>query len=75
MTKKILYSVFALALLTSTVGCPPPAPPANTNVDISTDAPAVIDDNMTGTSETPSDNMTGAAEVPSDNMTSGSETP
>ena len=75
MTKTILYSVFALALLTTTVGCPPPAPPADPNVDISTDAPVVVDDNMTGTSETPSDNMTGMTETPSDNMTTGSETP
>lgn len=64
MTKRITYSVFALALLTTTVGCPPPAAPKGDDVDISTDAPAEV-----------SDNTTAVTEVPSDNMTTGSETP
>lgn len=64
MTKKILYSVFALAMLTTTVGCPPPAPDADVNVDTSTDAPVTADDNMTGMTEMPSDNMTTGSETP-----------
>ncbi|SMP74876.1 hypothetical protein SAMN06265222_11860 [Neorhodopirellula lusitana] len=63
MTKSILYSVFALALLTTTVGCPPAAPPAG-DVDTDTDTAAVVDDNMTATTETPSDNMTATTETP-----------
>lgn len=74
MTKKIIYSVFALALLTTTLGCPPPAPNGD-NVDIS------VEEDTVEIVETPGDNMTGTGnttavtEVPSDNLTSGSETP
>lgn len=65
MTKKILYSVFALALLTSTVGCPPAQ--STGDVDISTDTPTtVVDDNMTGTTEMPSDNTTAITEIPTE---------
>ncbi len=74
MSKNIIYSVFALALLTTTLGCPPPAPTGG-NVDISTDPTATVTetpgDNMTG----PGDNMTAVTETPSDNLTTGSETP
>ncbi|TWU19015.1 hypothetical protein [Allorhodopirellula heiligendammensis] len=79
MTHKFLSSIFALAILTTTLGCPPPAPPTGEEVDISTeqtaDVSTAVGDNMTGVAEVPSDNMTGVTEVPSDNMTTGSETP
>ncbi|TWT74408.1 hypothetical protein [Allorhodopirellula solitaria] len=78
MTQKIISSVFALALLTTTVGCPPPAQPSGEEVDISTEAVEVtpeVGDNTTGVTDVPSDNMTGVTEIPSDNMTAGSETP
>ncbi len=89
MTHKIISSVFALAVLTTTLGCPPPAPRSGEGVDISTEkvdldtavgdnmtgVTDVPSDNMTGVTEVPSDNMTGVTEVPSDNMTTGSETP
>lgn len=65
MTKKVLYSVFALALLTTTVGCPPPAPEVDVNIDTTTTTPAAPAD----------DNMTAVTEVPTDNVTTGSETP
>jgi len=64
MTKKILYSVFALALLTTTVGCPPPAPEADVNVDTTTTPVAPADDNMTAVTEVPSDNVTTGSETP-----------
>lgn len=68
MTHKIISSVFALALLTTTLGCPPPAPRTVEEVDISTET-------ATDVSTAVGDNMTGVTEVPSDNMTTGIETP
>lgn len=64
VTKKLFYSVFALALLTTTVGCPPPASPTSEDVDISTEtveteAFGTPGDNMTGTG-----NTTAVTEVP-----------
>jgi len=75
MTKQIIYGVFALALLTTTLGCPPPAPPSDVDIDISlgeveTKPAKGPSDNMTGM-----DNTTAITEVPSDNLTSGGETP
>ncbi len=79
MTQKIISSIFALGLLTTTLGCPPPAPRSDEEVDISTEKSAevstAVGDNMTGVTDVPSDNMTGVTEVPSDNMTAGGETP
>jgi len=72
MTKKVLYSVFALALLTTTVGCPPPAPEVDVNIDTTMTPAAPADDNMTAVTEVPTDAVT---EVPTDNVTTGSETP
>ena len=72
--KKTIYTIFAVSLLTTTLGCPPPAPPANVNTDTSVEV-APPSDNGTGSSETPSDNATGAAETPSDNTTGSAETP
>lgn len=62
MIQQTLRCVFALALLTTTVGCPPPAPPAD--VDTDTDTAPVVTDNATGAAEMPSDNVTGTAETP-----------
>ncbi|MCM2375161.1 hypothetical protein [Aporhodopirellula aestuarii] len=63
MTKRITYTVFALALLTTTVGCPPPAAPTG-DVDTSTDTAVEVSDNTTATTEVPSDNLTTGAETP-----------
>lgn len=68
MTHKIISSIFALALLTTTLGCPPPAPRSGEEIDISTEEIVEADPAV-------GDNMTGVTEVPSDNMTAGSETP
>lgn len=67
LTKKFIYSVFAVALLATTVGCPPPAPPSEGEVDISTETIEV--------EGLPGDNTTAVTETPSDNMTAGGETP
>ncbi|EMI52229.1 hypothetical protein [Rhodopirellula sallentina] len=64
MIKRFTYSVFALALLTTTVGCPPPAAPTGDEVDTSTEAPAEVGDNTTAVTEVPSDNMTTGTETP-----------
>lgn len=79
MTQKIISCIFALGLLTTTLGCPPPAPQSVDDVDISTekaaDVSTAVGDNMTGVTEVPSDNMTGVTEVPSDDTTVDGETP
>jgi len=62
--KNTLKLIFAAALLTTTLGCPPSAPAPDVDVDVDT-----------GTATSPTDNMTGTTEMPSDNMTAVTETP
>ncbi|MEM1227756.1 MAG: hypothetical protein AAGJ40_18855 [Planctomycetota bacterium] len=63
MTKKSLQLVFAAALFSTTLGCPPPAPEEAPDVDTGVEV-TMPDDNMTATTEMPSDNMTATTETP-----------